>query len=58
MPVIIKSLIINGEVGKTETSKGSQNTAGKNLNANQQRILKLEEFTDQMVQMLIDKKER
>ncbi|GAB5472426.1 MAG: hypothetical protein Mars2KO_05250 [Maribacter sp.] len=58
MAVIIKNLIITGEVGKAEINKGSTNTPSRNTNGKQQRILKLEEFSDQMIQIFNDQKER
>lgn len=58
MPVIIKNLIVSAEVGKTEINKGSKDIGNKTDNGSRQRILKLEEFTDQMIQIINDKKER
>ncbi|MCX2743871.1 DUF5908 family protein [Mangrovivirga sp. M17] len=60
MPVIIRNLIVNAEVGKAETRSkqaiqgGSQNAA----DSNKQRILRLEELTDHLLQILRDQNER
>lgn len=60
MPVIIRNLIVNAEIGKAETKNNQGSPGGRSAipDANKQRILKLEELTDQLLQIIKDQKER
>lgn len=58
MPVIIRNLIVNAEVGKAEVKERTARSERNGTDVNKQRIMKLEEMTDQLLQILRDQNER
>ena len=58
MPVVIRNLVINAEIGKAKSSASSKKGQRGNASAEAMKMQLGEDLADQIMQAIQDKKER